>query len=70
MKKTENEILIYEVCGDEANIADFLFSQYSDCKKIILRAPSEKCKSDFGMTLNLSDNETEIQSIYFGMPYG
>ena len=69
-EKTDNEMLVYEICGDEDEIVNSLFNKYCDCERIILRAPSEKCKSDFGMTLNLSDNETETQSIYFGMPYG
>ena len=69
-EKNETKILIYEVSGDEEKIVNLLFNEYCDCEEIILRAPSEKSKSDFGMTLNLSDDETEIQSIYFGMPYG
>lgn len=69
-ENNNTEILIYEICGDEKEITNVLFNNHIDCNKIILRIPTEKNKIDFGMTLNLSDNETEIQAIYFGMPYG
>lgn len=68
-EKNEIEILVYEICGDEEEITNLLFNNHSDCKKIILRIPSEKLEINFGMTLNLSNEETEIKSIYFGMPY-
>ncbi len=64
-----NETLVYEICGDEEEIINLLFYTHSDCEKIVLRVPSCESKTDFGMTLNLSDEETEINSIYFGMPY-
>ncbi len=69
-EKKGNETLVYEICGDESEIINLIFNKHKDCEKIILRVPSVKTKTDFGMTLNLSDEETEIKSIYFGMPYG
>lgn len=69
-EKNNTEILVYEICGDEKEITNLLFNNHIDCKKIILRLPTEKNKKDFGMTLNLSDKECEISSLYFGMPYG
>ncbi len=69
-EKSNSEILVHEVSGDESEIVNLLFNNHIDCKRIFLRAPGEKSKTDFGMTLNLSDEETEIKSVYFGMPYG
>ena len=69
-EKNNEEILVYEICGDEKEIANLLFNRHNDCKKIILRVPVKTGGTDFGMTLNLVDMETEINSIYFGMPYG
>ena len=69
-EKNNTEILVYEICGDEKEITSLLFNNHIDCKKIILRLPTEKNKTDFGMTLNLSDREYKISSLYFGMPYG
>ncbi len=68
-EKNGTEILVYEICGDEDEIINLLFNNHGDCKKIILRVPSDKIKTDFGMTLTLSELETELKSIYFGMPY-
>ncbi len=65
----DTEILVYEICGDEEEILNLLFNKHSDCKKIILRVQAEKSKKDFGMTLSLTDTQTEIEAIYFGMPY-
>lgn len=69
-EKNGSETLVYEICGDENEIINLIFSKHKDCEKIILRAPTVKNETDFGMTLNLSDEETEINSVYFGMPYG
>jgi hypothetical protein len=69
-ENNNEEILVYEICGDEKEIANLLFNKHNDCKKIILRVPAKTGGTAFGMTLNLLDMETEINSIYFGMPYG
>ena len=68
-EKNNTEILVYEICGHEEEIVNLLFNNHGDCKKIILRVPSDKIKTDFGMTLTLNELETELKSIYFGMPY-
>ena len=48
----------------------FNFLGFSKDGKIAKFFYFEKNKTDFGMTLNLSDKECEISSLYFGMPYG
>jgi hypothetical protein len=53
----------------ERAISSADLARLGDCKKIILRVPSDKIKTDFGMTLTLNELETELKSIYFGMPY-
>ena len=68
-EKINTEILVYEICGHEEEIVNLLFNNHGDCKKIILRVPSDEIKTDFGMTLTLNELETELKSIYFGMPY-
>lgn len=68
-EKNNKEILLYEICGDEKEVINAIFSKHTDCEKIILRVPCEKSKINFGMTLNLSDTENGLNLIYFGMPY-
>lgn len=68
-EKNGSETLVYEICGDENEIINLIFSKHKDCEKIILRAPTVKNETDFGMTLTLNELETELKSIYFGMPY-
>ena len=69
-EKQKDEILVFEFCGNEKEILSLIFSKENDYKKIRIRVPVEAAKTDFGMTFNLVDSGDDINSIYFGMPYG
>jgi len=69
-EKQKDEILVFEFCGNEKEIPDLIFSKETDYKKIRMRVPREATKTDFGMTFNLVDSDDDVNSIYFGMPYG
>ena len=67
-EKNNKEILIYEFCGSENEIANALFQKHPDAEKIILRKFSEENTRDFGMTFSF-DIKNNFNNIYFGMPY-
>ena len=67
-EKTNSEILIFEICGNESDILSSLFTTYKDVEKITVRNSTEKERTDFGMTCSFLD-DAEFNNIYFGMPY-
>jgi len=69
-EKQNDGISVLEACGDENGIAASIFNKEKNCKSIKMRLPGKSGCIDFGMTLNLTETTSEVNAIYFGMPYG
>ena len=67
-KKKDSEIYVYEFCGCEEDITDYLFASDETVNKIVICKASEDGHTDFGMTCSLNETNN-FNNIYFGMPY-
>lgn len=67
-EKNEAKISVSEICGNESDILNYLFSTYLDVTQIEIFKHSEKEINDFGMTCSLVE-DFNLTNIYFGMPY-
>jgi len=67
-EKNEAQISVSEICGNESDILNYLFSTYLDVTEIEILKRSENEYTDFGMTYSFN-NTNNFNNIYFGIPY-